>query len=508
VIEHVLGSALAALERSPSVLWREFSLFAPPDGRGMAGIDASTDVAQLAGVALSMLLARPVTLFDLQHRLPALLDEFSELTAAPSSHHISPLRLWLERALHVNGSGYQSASDAQYDVRQLPNQSDIAAVTVSSATPSTERKRLQHNDGTPPHRPVLRSIPRPEEPTMPDTSPDVDAFESFPSEVIETVEARVRADQADVAAAPKPGRPSPAAPPVAPGSTGTRPTSSFAAASWEDPRRLMPSPPQAGAPTLSALAVRTERSRGWLVMAMAGAILAQSAVIGFLVTRPVPSVPSSILIESAQPGDAVVVNGQTSGATPFELKVGRDLKSLRVIPSSPPPATQSRADAKAREKSLPPPSAAKGAPVAALPAPRPRNGAIRLVSAIDLQVSEGGEVLGSTAAGPIALSPGTHQLALTNEALGYHRQETITIKPGQSLSVPLIPPDGLISINALPWANCQIGNKSLGETPLANLKVPIGEHEVICRHPELGEVRRTVVVRAGEVARLSLKFGD
>ena len=97
---------------------------------------------------------------------------------------------------------------------------------------------------------------------------------------------------------------------------------------------------------------------------------------------------------------------------------------------------------------------------------------------------------------------------MTNETLGYHRQETVTIKPGQSLSVPLIPPDGLMSINALPWANCQIGNKSLGETPLAHLKVPIGEHEVICRHPQLGELRRTVVVRAGEVARLSLKFGD
>ena len=57
------------------------------------------------------------------------------------------------------------------------------------------------------------------------------------------------------------------------------------------------------------MTVRAERSRGGLVIAMAGAILAQSVVIGFLVARPVPSVPSSILIESAQPGDAVMVKG-------------------------------------------------------------------------------------------------------------------------------------------------------------------------------------------------------
>jgi len=240
---------------------------------------------------------------------------------------------------------------------------------------------------------------------------------------------------------------------------------------------------------------------------MAGAILAQSVVIGFLVTRPMPSVPSSILIESAQPGDAVMVNGQKSGATPFELKVGSDLKSLRIIPTSPAPAAKGQPDATPGAKT--PPQAAAKVPAVApqLPAP-PRNGSVKLVSPLEMQVSEGDEVLGSTADGTLSLAPGTHQLQLTNAALNYRRLETVTIKPGQSLSMSLTPPDGLMSINALPWANCQIGSKSLGETPLANLKVPIGEHEVICRHPMFGELRRTVVVRVGEVARLSLRFSE
>ena len=46
-----------------------------------------------------------------------------------------PLRHWLERALHVGGTGYDSALDAQYDVLQLPSQSDIAAVVTDRVMP-------------------------------------------------------------------------------------------------------------------------------------------------------------------------------------------------------------------------------------------------------------------------------------------------------------------------------------------------------------------------------------
>jgi hypothetical protein len=525
IVEHVLGSALGTLERSPLALWREFSLFALPDGRGLAGADPRSDIAQLAGVALSMLLARPVTLFDLQHRVPALLDEFSELTSAPAAHHVSPLRLWLERALHVGGTGYESASDAQYDVLQLPSQSDIASVAVpasSSSSVDSQHGQRQLEGTTTVSRPVLRGVPRPEdfsagasvrvEPAMGSETRDVEPLDAFLSEVPEPTPPP---QATEPARRPSPGEPTPFSSPI------------------DEPRRLLQTPARVGAAetagafargTASApvgakgpaamFADRTllptvfprtaERGRGWLVMAMAAAILAQSAVIGFLVTRPVPSTPASILIESSEPGDAVVVNGQAAGATPFELKVGSDLKSLRVIPASPATATNDKTAAIRREAALP--AAVKPAPAAGSVAARPRAGSIRLVSPIELSVSENGQVLASTTDGALTLAAGVHQLELTNTALGYHSRQTVTIKPGQSQSVTLTPPEGLMSINALPWANCQIGNRLLGETPLANLKVPIGEHEVICRNPQLGELRRTVTVGLNEVARLSLRF--
>jgi hypothetical protein len=46
----------------------------------------------------------------------------------------------------------------------------------------------------------------------------------------------------------------------------------------------------------------------------------------------------------------------------------------------------------------------------------------------------------------------------------------------------------------------------MGETPLANLEIPIGEHEIVFRHPDFGERRQTIIVRADAVARASTTF--
>ena len=37
----------------------------------------------------------------------------------------------------------------------------------------------------------------------------------------------------------------------------------------------------------------------------------------------------------------------------------------------------------------------------------------------------------------------------------------------------------------------------IGETPIGNYSLPIGSHEVVLRHPELGERRQTVMVGVG-----------
>jgi hypothetical protein len=80
----------------------------------------------------------------------------------------------------------------------------------------------------------------------------------------------------------------------------------------------------------------------------------------------------------------------------------------------------------------------------------------------------------------------------------------VTIAAGRTAQVQITPPSGRLSINALPWAEVWLGGVRLGQTPIANLSHPIGTHEVILRHPQLGERRATVTVSLKEIARLGV----
>ena len=60
------------------------------------------------------------------------------------------------------------------------------------------------------------------------------------------------------------------------------------------------------------------------------------------------------------------------------------------------------------------------------------------------------------------------------------------------------------AINALPWAEVFVNGERLGETPIGGASLPIGVHEVIFRHPELGERKANAIVTLGAPARLSV----
>jgi len=61
-----------------------------------------------------------------------------------------------------------------------------------------------------------------------------------------------------------------------------------------------------------------------------------------------------------------------------------------------------------------------------------------------------------------------------------------------------------MSFNATPWAEVWIDGQQVGETPLGNVSVPAGPHEVLFRHPELGEKRVRTVVTLSEPAKVSV----
>jgi serine/threonine-protein kinase len=72
------------------------------------------------------------------------------------------------------------------------------------------------------------------------------------------------------------------------------------------------------------------------------------------------------------------------------------------------------------------------------------------------------------------------------------------------VTVPVALPKGTLSINALPWADVTLDGQPMGQTPLGNLSVTIGNHEVVWKHPQLGERRQTVKVTAGAPVRAGM----
>jgi hypothetical protein len=64
-------------------------------------------------------------------------------------------------------------------------------------------------------------------------------------------------------------------------------------------------------------------------------------------------------------------------------------------------------------------------------------------------------------------------------------------------------PKGRISINAVPWAEVLIDGTAAGQTPLANLSLPIGTHEIVFRHPQFGERKQTVVVKVEGLSKVT-----
>jgi hypothetical protein len=135
----------------------------------------------------------------------------------------------------------------------------------------------------------------------------------------------------------------------------------------------------------------------------------------------------------------------------------------------------------------------------------PLVGGVTLTAPVELQVFKDGELLGATGS-PLALPVGTHVLDVVNEALGYSGRQRVDVQSGQMSAIAVRVPRGRVSINAVPWADVLIDGAEAGQTPLANLSLTIGEHEIVFRHPELGEQRQVAVVTADGVTRVSAVF--
>jgi hypothetical protein len=188
---------------------------------------------------------------------------------------------------------------------------------------------------------------------------------------------------------------------------------------------------------------------------------------------------------------------------------------MRPKPATATPAAHQQTSAAAQAAQSPAsPAAAAPSPAAGAassasasePSPvpnQPLSGIVEVVSSVPLDVSDGGRVVGKSGQ-PIRLPLGRHTLELSREDAGYRSTYVVDVRDGRHEKIRPTLPTGQANLNATPWAEVFVDGRSLGETPLGNVQLTIGPHEVKFRHPELGEQTRTLVVTASAPARLSV----
>jgi hypothetical protein len=131
-------------------------------------------------------------------------------------------------------------------------------------------------------------------------------------------------------------------------------------------------------------------------------------------------------------------------------------------------------------------------------------GWISIAAPADVQVFENERLVGTNRIDRIMLPVGRHDLEIANEALGYREKKTVQVTAGQVSAIKLQWPQGTLALNAIPWADVFIDEARVGETPIGGISLPIGTHDVIFRHPDLGERRMSVTVTAGQSAKVGI----
>lgn len=212
----------------------------------------------------------------------------------------------------------------------------------------------------------------------------------------------------------------------------------------------------------------------------------------------VPSLATSgrLEITSDPPGARVIVDGTSRGVTPL------------VLPAI--PAGQHRVvvtDGSSTVNRTVNVEAGRVVTVSAAMTPRGATGGwIAVKAPFDVQILDGDRLVGTSASERIMLPVGSHDLELVADGYEFRTRVNVQVRAGETVDVPVQVPNGSVSISAVPWADVWIDGTHVGQTPIGHLAVAIGEHEIVWRHPQLGERRQQVRVTQHTATRVGVRF--
>jgi hypothetical protein len=111
----------------------------------------------------------------------------------------------------------------------------------------------------------------------------------------------------------------------------------------------------------------------------------------------------------------------------------------------------------------------------------------------DLTISEAGRVMRPDDRNQLMLSPGTHALRLTNQAVGFDETRQVDVKPGDTTILRLTP-SSTLTLTATDPSEVWLDGARIGETPLEAVPAALGTHELLVKRTAGGERRFTITV--------------
>jgi hypothetical protein len=491
IVEHVYGSALEQLRFSHERYWRELRIPLPLTG-GLPRFDRRGDVTQIGALALALILGRPLGDDEYPARVADIVEGVRAISATGLEVLPAGIRSWLSRTLQLDPRrSFLTAIEAQAELSAIAvgDEERLQAALVSfleqygAAVPTPEAAPQSTS-------PFVTVAPPPGEHAAPEDRAADSIADSSPALTREAPQVHAESS-----------------------------TALYSKYSEPSPEDLDPSP-EHFEPSSEQEDVSSGRTMGRGRMIAAAVVLVALGTGGTLAARHAMMPPpiGTLAVDSNPAGAQVVIDGTPKGTTPItlELAPGEHVMVLtaegqtRTIPLS--IAAGGQVSHLIELPKAAPVEPVTPAPVAAAPAPAPPDvplvvaGWISITAPIDVQVYEGGRLLGTSQSQRIMLGVGRHDLDLSNDALGYRASRVVQVAPGKVTSIAIELPKGTLALNANPWAEVWVDGEKVGETPIGNVPVSIGTHDVLFRHPELGEQRHKVTVTLAGPARVSAEF--
>jgi hypothetical protein len=543
VMDQAFGTAISGLGYNQERCWRELRV-ALPAVDGPTAIDQRADVIQIGTVALSLLLGRLLSDDEYPAGIPEMIEGLNAVS--PSGLEMLPpdMKSWLRRAMQLDGDrSFATAIGAKGEFEKAIKFDEARARSVMTAflaeCQTLGRSTASAGEITTIKNPAAakdQTAAPPSPQAKPAAGPALDAFATAsPATKASKQESKAAAAAASTPAPPvrvpeqRESEPalqvrrdipfwnSPwrnrvavaAAVLVAVVTAGVYAVRTYATPTptgvlvvntnpdgvdvYIDGRKRGTTPFKAELPTGDH---KLELALGEQTRAIPVKITTGGHVAQFVELPKAGAALGQLSVKTDPPGATVTIDGQRRGVTPLMidgLTPGTHTVGLQNTLSS--VTEQVTIEAGTTAALVVPLSAPQGIPV---------SGWVSLTTPVEMQLFEDGRLVGSSRSDRIMMSVGDHTLQIANEALGYRATRTVQVSPGKVTPIRVEIPRGTAALNASPWAEVWIDGERAGDTPMGNVSLAIGTHDVLFRHPELGEQRHTVTVTLNGTARLSV----